>query len=340
MMIDDAHARPPEHMRELFKHWRKRPVADIGADQQIIDPRDPDVNRVSAMSEFGVLGQSDVEILTTDFLDNAANDPIPGVRRETLPPRVAFEVKGVSGLWVFPSLLPPRVQLALLDRLLHRDLSNPAHKTNINHHHHISYPRSIANPAVSSFFAAELDTVVHPKDSAIHKPITLAQMLESKLRWMTLGGQYDWTNKIYPDGEPPPFPNDIAGLLKKLFPTVDPQAAIVNFYSPGDTLSVHRDVSEASDNSLISISLGCDGIFLVGGEDEADVVAILLRSGDAILMSGKSRHAWHGVPKILPDTCPPWLQNWPDRGHVELYQHWRGWMSKKRINLNVRQMTD
>ncbi|OAL27066.1 alkylated DNA repair protein AlkB [Fonsecaea nubica] len=340
MPMYDAHARPPEHMRELFKLWRKRSAVEVEADQHIINPREPDVNRVSALPGSEVLGQADMEILTADFLDNAIDIPATGAEDATLPPRIAFEVNGLPGLKVFPSLLPPRLQVALLDRLLHRDLSNPVHKTNLNYHHHITYSPNAGTSSLSSFFAARLDTVISPKDSSTHRPMTMAQMLGTKLRWVTLGGQYDWTNKIYPDSEPPPFPNDIAALLKRLFPAVDAQAAIVNFYSPGDTLSVHRDVSEASDNGLISISFGCDGIFLVGGDDNADAIAIRLRSGDAILMSGESRYAWHGVPKILPDTCPPWLQDWPDTGHDGLYQQWRGWMSKKRINLNVRQITE
>lgn len=127
------------------------------------------------------------------------------------------------------------------------------------------------------------------------------------------------------------------------------EAAIVNLYSPGDTLSLHRDVSEECGQPLVSISIGCDGIFVVGldGTDdsgEPNVATIRLRSGDAVLMSGASRFAWHGVPKVLGGTCPEWLENWPchalERGDVcyARFEQWRGWMKGKRINLNVRQM--
>ncbi|KAK3628666.1 hypothetical protein LTR56_018481 [Elasticomyces elasticus] len=93
-------------------------------------------------------------------------------------------------------------------------------------------------------------------------------MLDKKLRWMTLGGQYDWTNKVYPEGPPPPFPKDIKNLVEGLFP-MKAEAAIVNLYSPGDTLSAHRDVSEACAQPLVSISLGCEAIFIAAIEDEA-----------------------------------------------------------------------
>jgi len=190
----------------------------------------------------------------------------------------------------------------------------------------------------------------------------------SKLRWMTLGGQYDWTKKRYPEETPPSFPDDIYNLLHETFPTMKPQAAIgmflclsqflrrsvsknievsialltfktlVNFYSPGDTLSLHRDVSEDVDRGLVSISIGCHAIFLIGlSEDDGTVSryqAMRLRSGDAVYMTGESRFAWHGVPKIIPNTCPKSLENWPGITHPQ----WEGYMKTKRINLNVRQM--
>ncbi|TKA49091.1 hypothetical protein B0A54_01167 [Friedmanniomyces endolithicus] len=194
-------------------------------------------------------------------------------------------------------------------------------------------------------------------------------MLDKKLRWMTLGGQYDWTAKTYPPTPPPPFPEDVKNLVEGLFP-MEAEAAIVNLYSPGDTLSVHRDVSEACAQPLVSISLGCEAIFLVALADDAassasDVdsaattsnkdgingpgnlrsAVIRLRSGDAVLMSGSARYAWHGVPRVIADTCPGFMRSWPaatagasEGGVGNRYEGYRGWMAGKRVNLNVRQM--
>jgi len=160
---------------------------------------------------------------------------------------------------------------------------------------------------------------------------------------MTLGGQYDWTNKVYPDAPPPPFPEDMAKLISGLF-GMTPEAAIVNLYSPGDTLSLHRDVSEECDRPLVSISLGCDGVFLIGlapddAVEEPRIATLTLRSGDAVVMAGASRYAWHGVPKVMGETCPAWMESWPAREEIGGdFEAWRGWMKGKRINLNVRQM--
>lgn len=251
-----------------------------------------------------------------------------------------------------PSMFPPTVQKELLSRLFHRDLSNEEHQTNIHLHYNVTYPgpprddadgsSSVSTAAPGqhpSFFDDDPTRLIYPKNSAVHKPISVESMLDKKLRWTTLGGQYDWTAKVYPPGSPPQFPEDIMTLLRAAFPETEAQAAILNLYSAGDTLSMHRDVSEECDVGLISVSFGCDGLFLVSHDDGAGCEIIRLRSGDAVYMSGPSRFAWHGVPKILPNTCPAWLADWPHQEGSQ-YETWRGWMAGKRVNLNVRQMTD
>lgn len=238
------------------------------------------------------------------------------------------------GLTILPQLLPPIVQQVLLDCLLHRELAIPENKTNIHLHYNVSYPEGKA-----SFFSTEPEShSFSPKDPGEHKRFTNRVALEKSLRWVTLGGQYDWTKKAYPSEAPPQFPEDIARLIGALFSDMEPQAAIVNIYSAKDKLSLHRDVSEEADRGLVSISLGCSCIFMIGLKDketeEIHHQALRLDSGDVLYMSGESRYAWHGVPKILPETCPEYLEDWPGKE----YPGWDGWMSRKRINLNIRQM--
>lgn len=250
------------------------------------------------------------------------------------------------------------MQFTLLSRIFHRDLSDPLHKTNVDLHYMLKRP-----PVGRSFFENQTPSaeVIEPRNPSVHKPITHRQLVDKKLRWMTIGGQYNWTDKLYPDEKPPDFPGDIKDLLSGLFPQTIAEAAIVNLYSPGDTLSLHRDVSEQCDQGLISISIGCDCLFIIGLERVHDSDTVLgsdskyaceldnikyhvlrLRSGDAVYMSGASRFAWHGVPLIIPDTCPDELRSWPatsdGNANQDVFDHWRDWLSSKRVNLNVRQM--
>lgn len=143
----------------------------------------------------------------------------------------------------------------------------------------------------------------------------------------------------------------MAGFLEALFPETQAQAAIVNVYTPGDTMMMHRDVSEETDKGLISVSIGCDSLFMIApndvgkmtdeerqGLDGRGYLLLRMRSGDALYMTKDSRFAWHGVPKVLKGTCPEYLEDWPAEGGR--YEEWRGWMKNKRININVRQMRD
>lgn len=48
-------------------------------------------------------------------------------------------------------------------------------------------------------------------------------------------------------------------------------------------------------------------MFLIGGRTkDVEPVPVLLRSGDIAIMSGESRHSYHGVPKILKCEDKAW----------------------------------
>lgn len=277
---------------------------------------------------------------------------------------IGVHVSDSPGLCVIPSLVSEEAQRDLLSILLHENLMNQRHKTNVHLHHtfpsHAALSKECNSPLPSesgniSFFCISPKSTAplfQPLDDVVHKSFTIAQFLRKKLRWMTLGGQFDWTGKRYPPEEEPPFPKDVRNFTSTLFPCTRPEAAIVNIYRPGDVLSVHRDVSEECDNALVSYSLGCEAILVVGlkttDDEEASVVVIRLRSGDAICLSGQARFAWHGVPQVFPGTCPRHLSDWPatdpfhetaaDSPHP--YGAWRGWMANNRVNLSVRQIRD
>ncbi|KPI37756.1 Alpha-ketoglutarate-dependent dioxygenase abh1 [Cyphellophora attinorum] len=311
----DAYSKPPDALKVRFKFWQKASIANIETSADITESK-------PSHDTYDVCSGSNGDMEVTPAMVSYATQR-------------AFEVEDFPGLIIYPDMLPPSLQVGLLNRLLHRDLSNPEHMTNVHLFHHMQYPDTVGpeTAKVGSFFGMDPTHELLPKDTAVHKPLSIERLLSRKLRWMTLGGQYDWTNKKYPDEVPPAFPADIAQLLRTVFPDVDAQAAIVNLYTPGDILAVHRDVAEECDRGLISISIGCDALFLVGNEDGTKHATLRLRSGDAVVMSGTSRYAWHGVPKILPNTCPDYLREWPEE-----YPRWKGWMTSKRINLNVRQM--
>ncbi|TKX21128.1 alpha-ketoglutarate-dependent dioxygenase [Elsinoe australis] len=343
----DAHAKPPEDLKAVYKRYQKITRKSLDEDESIFDPA---YGRYAGFSESPA-GHSNLQMpdelmeIVKKFLANHVSvaDRIEQIQSSYS----CYEHPDLPGLFVFPSLLPEAVQTSLLDRLLHRDVSNPAHDNNLRLHYNVAYDRDDFLNYRSFFDPKHQTTSFLPHDPSTHKFLDLPTMLDKKLRWITLGGQYDWTNKVYPPNRQPPFPADIASLINGIFPAIKPQAAILNLYNPGHTLSLHRDVSEECNRPLVSISLGCEGLFLAGLESETDgpskFATMRLRSGDVVVMSGAARYAWHAVPKVLPNTCPEWLADWPvipGDPATEKYSHYKGWMSGKRINLNVRQMYD
>lgn len=362
----DPHQKPPESLRHLFKRYQKASQQELDNDVDIVDLTKLPTEQLdtTALDRVTCMPMENVKDAFAAYLNthssaqarqaDISNDQcqVEAYKLKSLPGMSSAHPFSedlpltTSGLILLPSLIPGEVQLQLLERVFHRDLSTPDHKTNVHFHHDLVYPEE-----GKSFFDYDVlagDKVI-PKDNSTHKPITMKQFFGKKLRWMTLGGQYDWTDKKYPDERPPEFPQDLKRLLGQLFPSTKAEAAIVNLYAPGDVLSMHRDVAEFCDNGLISLSIGCDAIFLLcsgvqPAEEAAPPVAIRLHSGDVVYMTGESRFAWHGVPRILKGTCPPELQHWPGlasacgKTNVGGSESWQDWLAMKRININVRQM--
>ena len=84
----------------------------------------------------------------------------------------------------------------------------------------------------------------------------------------------------------------------------DGQVGLANFYAPGDTLNGHVDDAEMNlSKPIASLSLGLPAIFLLGQKSKAlkPVTALIVRSGDAIVLSGESRTMFHGVPRVFSD---------------------------------------
>ena len=161
-----------------------------------------------------------------------------------------------------------------------------------------------------------------------------AERLLSRLRWATLGRQYVWGTRGYVAGRVgAPVPPDLAAFGAHLARLVDhfgpeeegpdrkaesachcrsreawtADAAIVNYYGEGDTLLGHVDDGEADlTRPLVSLSIGCAAIFLMGGGTrDVPPLPLLLRSGDAVIMSGPARSCYHGVPRVFVAAPPP-----------------------------------
>ena len=116
----------------------------------------------------------------------------------------------------------------------------------------------------------------------------------------------------------------------------EPDTALVNFYREGDTLGGHKDDAEVHGTfPIVSLSLGCDGIFLMGGQTkEVAPTALWLHSGDAVVLSGAARQCYHGVPRVIPGQCGFDERNCHDD---MLDETMHTYMQNTRVNISIRQ---
>ncbi|EIW60838.1 uncharacterized protein TRAVEDRAFT_36424 [Trametes versicolor FP-101664 SS1] len=230
----------------------------------------------------------------------------------------------------------------------------------------------ISNEPASTANYVELASTPKPPapPSQTLRPVTISSLVP-RLRWANIGWYYHWGTKQYDftrgPGDISPLVRDLCKGVVESIPwervfgdsegqaegrgrsgwgedgpdwmdwkeTYEPDAGIVNFYQTKDTLMAHVDRSEISATSpLVSISLGCAAVFLIGGLTRDDPpTPILLRSGDVVVMSGPAcRRAYHGVPRILEGTLPSHMEGGDDWDIYEEY------LRATRINVNVRQV--
>jgi len=127
------------------------------------------------------------------------------------------------------------------------------------------------------------------------------------LGWVTdkeNGYRYQPTHPV--TGEPwPPIPDTLMRLWQEVaaYPQ-PPEACLVNFYSSEAKMGLHQDRDEADFAApVVSVSLGDDCLFRVGGTQRADkTVSFRLQSGDVVVLGGESRLAFHGVDRLYPQT--------------------------------------
>lgn len=80
-----------------------------------------------------------------------------------------------------------------------------------------------------------------------------------------------------------------------------PDACLVNYYAAGARMGLHQDRDEEGfDAPVLSLSLGDTCVFRFGGtERRGPTRSIKLRSGDALVLGGPARLAFHGVDRLL-----------------------------------------
>ncbi len=138
------------------------------------------------------------------------------------------------------------------------------------------------------------------------QPMSVRMTNCGPLGWMTdeRGYRYQGTHPV--TGTPwPPIPDVLMAAWNDLsgYP-LPPQACLVNFYDSGARMGLHQDRDEEDFAApVVSLSLGDTCLFRIGGTTrQGPTRSFRLASGDAVVLGGDARLAFHGVDRIIPGT--------------------------------------
>jgi DNA oxidative demethylase len=158
--------------------------------------------------------------------------------------------------------------------------------------------------AVQSILAgAPLFTPRMPKSG---RPFSVRMSNCGTLGWVSDERGYRYQPTHPETGGPwPPIPDILLAMWNELaaYPHT-PQACLVNFYGPDAKMGLHQDRDEQDfDAPVVSVSLGDSCRFRVGGLSRSDTTrSFRLDSGDALVLGGTARLAFHGVDRVHPGT--------------------------------------
>ena len=153
------------------------------------------------------------------------------------------------------------------------------------------------------FAAAPLFTTRMPKSG---RPFTVRLSNCGPLGWISDERGYRYARTHPVTGRPwPPMPEALMTVWRDLsrYPH-PPEAYLINFYGPGAKMGLHQDRDEEDFAApVVSLSLGNSSLFRVGGRQRGDPTrSFRLASGDALVLGGESRLAFHGVDRVNSGT--------------------------------------
>jgi alkylated DNA repair protein (DNA oxidative demethylase) len=138
------------------------------------------------------------------------------------------------------------------------------------------------------------------------QPFSVRMTNCGSLGWVSDAGGYRYQPTHPTTGRPwPAIPDlalrawrDLAGDASA------PEACLINVYAPTARMGLHQDRDEQDFTApVVSLSLGDTCLFRVGGTRRSDPTrSFRLTSGDAVVLGGEARLAFHGVDRIMPGT--------------------------------------
>jgi alkylated DNA repair protein (DNA oxidative demethylase) len=143
-----------------------------------------------------------------------------------------------------------------------------------------------------------------PRMPTSGRPLSVRMTNCGPLGWVTDANGYRYQAHHPETGAPwPPIPATALAAWHELarYPH-QPECCLVNVYGAAARLGLHQDRDEQDINApVVSLSLGDTCLFRIGGTRRSSPTHTLwLASGDALVLGGEARMAFHGVDRIIP----------------------------------------
>ena len=133
------------------------------------------------------------------------------------------------------------------------------------------------------------------------KPMSVQMSSAGRFGWYSDSDGYRYVPK-HPNGNDwPAIPASILRIWDEVSDVLrQPDCCLINHYREKERMGLHQDNDEQDfDFPVVSISLGDDALFRIGGTDRKDKTeSIWLSSGDVCVMGGDARLAYHGIDRI------------------------------------------
>lgn len=137
------------------------------------------------------------------------------------------------------------------------------------------------------------------------KPFSVMETNFGSLGWFSDKSGYRYVPRHPLTGRPwPDIPPSLLFLWQAIVSAPPPECCLVNLYRDDARMGLHRDRDEAAlDVPVLSVSLGDDAVFRIGGTARRGrTQSLRLRSGDIVAFGGPARLAFHGVDRVIAGT--------------------------------------
>jgi alkylated DNA repair protein (DNA oxidative demethylase) len=147
-----------------------------------------------------------------------------------------------------------------------------------------------------------------PRMPRTGRPFSVRMTNAGRLGWVSDEAGYRYQSAHPATGAPwPPIPDAALAAWRELSGyDHDPEACLVTVYGAEARMGLHQDRDEeALDAPVVSLSLGRHGPVPLRGRGAPGPDPLrAARLGDALVLGGPARLAFHGVDRTLPGTSP------------------------------------